>query len=218
MAVIVLGLAGCTVGKVVTPAPVTTFLAETGADTSAKVERLPFDHTSRSPAIDLGQYKYIVVRPVSINWLRKDEWEESTSAFVPDEKSYLNECGEMAKYYTTELRKAFSSPVCVFYITGTTTRPGTLILEVALTELAFGTPPSGLGSMAFEARVKDASTGKYIATVSDRRATVSKITDFNKDTYTRANEQIIKEWSKQLMEASNKELFPRVRSSIQTPF
>lgn len=216
-AFIVLGLTGCTVGKIAVPAPTSPFLTATGADTSGRIARLPFDQAWRSPDIDISQYKYIVVRPVSIHWLRKEQWEESRSPFVPDEKYYLKQCGAMAKYWTTALRKSFSSPVCVFYITENTSRPGTLILETALTEVTFGGPPSGLGSMAFEARVKDAATGKYIATVSDRRATVSKIAGLNKDTYTRANEEIFNEWSSQLMEASNKELFPTVRSSIYSP-
>ena len=210
-------LTGCTVGKIATTAPTSPFLAATGADTSGRMARLPFDHSWRSPKAEAGKYKYIVVRPVSTNWLRKEQWGESVSPLLPDRKQYLKQCNLLASYWTKSLRKAFSSPICSYYITDDTSKPGTVILEVALTEVTFGRPPAGLGSMAFEARAKDAATGKYTATIADRRATISKIADFNEKTLTRANQEIIDEWSQQLMEVSNKELFPMVRSSVFTP-
>lgn len=213
-----IALTGCTVGKVTTSAPTSPFLAATGADPAGRMARLPFDHSWRSPKAEAGKYKNIVVRPVSINWLRKEQWGESVSPLVPDRKQYLKQCALLASYWTKSLRKAFSSPICSYYITDDTSKPGTVILEVAITEVNFGKPPSGFGSMAFEARVKDAATGKYSATIADRRATVSKIADFNKKTLIRANQQIIDEWSQQLMEVSNKELFPTVTNTIFTPF
>jgi Protein of unknown function (DUF3313) len=211
-------LTGCTVGKVVTPAPTSPFLAATGTDTSARIARLPFDHSWRSPKVDASRYKYIIVKPVSIKWLLKEQWEDSASEFVPDRARYLKQSTALANYWTTSLKKMFSSPICSYYITSDSSRPGTLILEVALTEVNFGRPPAGLGNMAFEARVKDAATGKTIATVADRRATVSKIVDFNEKTLIRANQEILDQWSGQLMEASNKELFPVVHSSLSSPF
>jgi hypothetical protein len=216
-AIIFMALTSCAVQKMTTPAPASDFLVATGADPSARISRLPFDHSWRSPSSDPTRYKNIVVRPVSITWLRKEQWGDSVSEFVPDRKKYLKGCSELASYWTKSLKNAFSSPICSYYITDNTSEPNTLILEVALTEVNFGTPPAGLGSMAFEARVKDAATGKYIATAADRRATISKIVDFNKDTYTRANQEILDQWSAQLMEGSNKELFPTVKKSWSSP-
>lgn len=213
-----LGLAGCSVHKIATPAPTSAFLAVTHEDANGRISRLPFDHSWKAPQVDASLYKHIVVRPVSTKWLRKEQWGESVSEFMPDRRYYLKQCGALARYWTRSLRKAFSSPVCSYYITDSTSQPGTLILEVALTEVNFGRPPAGLGTMAFEARVKDAATGKYISTAADRRATISKIVDFSKLTLTQANEDILDQWSQQLMEASNKELFPRVGSSWSSPF
>jgi hypothetical protein len=159
-----------------------------------------------------------VVRPVTTQWLRAEQWGDSVSEFVPGRKQYVRQCGVLARYWTSSLKKAFSSPVCSYYITDSTSRPGTLILEVALTEVNFGRPPAGVGNMAFEARVKDAATGKYIAIAADRRATISKISALDQGTFTRANQALIDEWSQQLMEASNKELFPTVGSSVFSPF
>jgi hypothetical protein len=215
--IVLVGLTSCAVQKLATPAPSSEFLKATGAETSGRISRLPFDHSWRSPVSDPTQYKYIVVKPVSITWLRKEEWEGSKSEFVTDEKIYLKESRALANYWTKSLRKAFSSPICSYYITDSTAQPGTLVLEVALTEVDFGIPPAGVGTMAFEARVKDAATGKYIATAADRRATISKVVDLNKDTYSRANEEMIDQWSQQLMEASNKELFPKVSKSYSSP-
>lgn len=217
-AVIVLGLAGCTVGKIATSAPTSPFLAVTGADTTGRKARLPFDHSWRSPTADAVIYKNIVVRPVTTKWLRAEQWGDSVSEFMPDRKQYVKQCGVLARYWTSTLKKAFSSPVCSYYITESTSQPGTLILEVALTEVNFGRPPSGVGNMAFEARVKDAATGKYVAIAADRRATISKFAGLDKGNFTKANQELIDEWSQQLMEASNKELFPTVGSSVFSPF
>ena len=211
-------LTGCNVAKINSSAPTSPFLAITGADPSGRMARLPFDHSWRSPQAEAGKYKNIVVRPVSIKWLSKEQWGESVSPLVPDQKSYLKHCAVLASYWTKSLRKAYSSPVCSYYITDDASKPNTVILEVAITEITFGTPPTGFGSMAFEARVKDAATGKYAATVADRRATISKIAHFNQKALTQANQQIIDEWSQQLMEVSNKELFPTVTNSVFTPF
>jgi hypothetical protein len=213
-----LGLAGCTVQKIATPAPTSAFLAVTHAETNGRIPRLPFDHSWKASKIDASHYKHIVVRPVSNSWLRKEQWGDSVSEYVPDRRHYLKQCGLLARFWTRSLRKAFSSPLCSYYISDSTSQPGTLILEVALTEVNFGRPPAGVGTMAFEARVKDADTGKYISTAADRRATISKIVDFNQLTLTKANEEILDQWSQQLMEASNKELFPRVGSSWTSPF
>lgn len=216
-AIVLVGLTSCSVQKMATPAPSSAFLKASGADPSDRISRLPFDHSWRSPSSDPTHYKYIVVKPVSITWLRKEEWSDSRSEYIPDQKKYLKDSRGLASYWTKSLKKAFSSPICSYYITDSTARPGTLILEVALTEVDFGIPPAGLGSMAFEARVKDSATGKYIATAADRRVTISKLADFSKDTYTHANKEMIDQWSQQLMEASNKELFPKVNKFYSSP-
>jgi hypothetical protein len=64
---------------------------------------------------------------------------------------------------------------------------------------------------AFELKVRDATTGKLVATAADRRGTKLKIVDFNKLTYDKPNKEICDEWSQQLMQATNKDLFPQVK-------
>jgi hypothetical protein len=55
--------------------------------------------------------------------------------------------------------------------------------------------------------VRDADTSKIIATVADRR-----------ETQTRSAREIGDEWSRQLMETTNKELFPKVKRGASSPF
>jgi hypothetical protein len=222
------GLSGCGLDKSVTGPEPTAFLKSTGTDTKHKVERLPFQHAWRDPKMVIADYKYIVVRPVTTAYINSDQWVESKSAFVPDKRTYMKRVSALATYWNKSLSKAFSSPVCVFYKTSDTSRPGTLILEVALTEVRFDpqapaklpdpTPAgnvtsviTGLPICAFEVRVRDAATGKIVSTASDRRAPEIRVLDPNVTTGAIPNEKICDEWSQQLMEASNIDLFPKVK-------
>lgn len=222
------GLSGCGLDKSITGPVPTAFLTSTGTDTKHKVERLPFQHAWRDPKMAIANYKYIVVRPVTTAYLDMDQWEESKSAFVPNEKAYKQRVAALAKYWDKSLNKAFSSPVCVFYKTTDTSRPGTLILEVALTQvrldpespekLPVPTPVgnvtsviTGLPICAFEARVRDAASGKIVSTASDRRGPEIRVLDPDATTGAIPNQKICDEWSQQLMEASNLDLFPTVK-------
>jgi hypothetical protein len=207
----------------------TRFLASTGVDTRGKIERLPFEHAWRDPDMKISDYKYIVVRPVTTAFLKKDQWEQSKSAFVPDEWTYKKRCNELARYFSKSLNKAFSDPICVFYKTTNTSQPGTVILEVALTEVRFDTADrvdpepvpdgnvagllTGLPICTFEARVTDAATGALLTTASDRRMPEIKVIDQHGAAGAKPNERICDEWSKQLMESANIEIFPTVKRS-----
>lgn len=223
-------LAGCGLKQVASGPQPTRFLTSTGVDTTAKVERLPFKHAWRDPQMKIADYKYIVVRAVTTAFLKKGEWEQSKSAFVPDERTYTRRSTALARHFTKSLNKAFSDPICVFYKTPATSQPGTLILEVALTEVRFDPtaavavpqgPPdgnvtsllTGLPVCAFEARVTDAATGALVSTAADRRGPEIKVVDAEKATSAAPNERICDEWAKQLMESANIEIFPTVKRS-----
>lgn len=229
-AILILGLASCGVDPVTTRTEPTRFLKSTGTDMTQRVQRLPFEHSWRDPKVDITKYKNIVVRPVNTSFLRSEKWEESKSTYITSKRAYLRRTQALARYWNKSLNKSFSSPVCMFYKTTDTGRPDTLILEIALTEVRFdraapaaGTPPVPAGSVttvltgvpvcAFEARVRDASTGRLVSTAADRRGPALTVIDSNKNTFTKPNEQICDEWSDQLMKSSNIELFPKVRRS-----
>jgi hypothetical protein len=188
-----------------------------------------------STGVEVQDYQNIVVPPVTTSYLRKDKWLESGSTYVPSQEAYIKQCGALAGKFTDSLRREFSKKSSGYQLTENKSKPATLILEVALTEVTFGRPAGFVGSMvipggslvnaaaaspivAFEARVRDAASGKIVATAADRRGTRLKLIDFNQLTYQKENEEICGEWSKQLMEAPNKRLFPNVKRTWFTDF
>lgn len=229
------GLTSCSLNKLATSAEPTGFISSTGVSTSSKIKRVPFDHAWRSPDVQIQDYKHIVVSPVTTAYLRKDQWLESGSTYVPSQEAYVKQCNALAGKFTASLKSEFAKESSGYQLTQTQSKPATLILEVALTEVTFGRPAGYVGAMAvpggsllnaaaaspivaFEARVRDAASGKIVATAADRRGTRLKLIDFNQLTYQKANEEICGEWSKQLMEATNKKLFPQVKRTWFTPF
>jgi len=227
-ALLALGLGSCAVEKAVNRAEPTKFLKSTGVDPSQRSARLPFEHSWRDPAVDMTKYKYIVVRPVTTDYLRSEQWEESKSPLVKNKRAYQKRCATLASYWNKSLGKAFSSPLCMFYKTTDTSRPGTLVLEIALTEVRFnqsvpaagGTPiPSnsiisavtGPPHCAFESRTRDAATGKLVTTAADRRGPEIRILGAEETTLAKPNQAICDEWSQQLMQRSNQEIYPTVR-------
>ena len=235
IAALSLGLASCSFQKVATSARPTAFLTSSVTDTSTKIGRLPFQHSWRNPSVDLSQYQYVVLRPVTTAYLRREQWRDSYSFYVPDAPAYVKQCDALARYFSSSMRRSFSSRGSRLALTGNTAGAGTLVIEPALTEVTFGRPAGYVGSMtvpggslvnsaaaspvnAFELKVKDAATGKLVATVADRRGTRLKIVDFNQLTYDKANQEICDEWSQQLMQATNKDLFPQVKRTRFSAF
>ncbi len=227
---VALGLSSCGLENATTVPEPTGFLKSTGVDVSQHSERLPFEHSWRDPKVDMTKYKYIVVRPVTTAYLRSAKWEESKSAAIPNKRAYLKRCSALARYWDKSLAKAFSSPVCMFYKTTNISQPGTLVLEPALTEVRFDRQVSTVGAdtitpggmvsavtgppnCAFESRTRDAATGHLITTAADRRGPEIKVVPKENQRLAKSNEAICDEWSRQLMERSNTELFPKVKRS-----
>ncbi|MDP4847937.1 MAG: DUF3313 domain-containing protein [Akkermansiaceae bacterium] len=217
-AALLLALTSCGLDHAVTPAKPTELLTSTGTDTEKRSSRLPFEHSWLTQDINVLDYKNIVIRPVTTRYLHADEWERSKSASIPDQKAFVRRADQLARHFTKELNTAFSDPICLFYKTTSTSKPDTLIMEVALTDAHFPDPAVGnikeIPVCGFEARVRDAKTGKLIATVSDRRGPDLHLQ--GEDTHITDNEEICSIWARQLMEASNKEIFSSVRRKFIT--
>jgi hypothetical protein len=205
-------LASCGLGKFGSHGEPTRFLKSTGTDTSEQSRRLPFQHAWRDPSVDISKYKNIIVRPVTTSFIKKDRWVESKSKFMPTKRRYSKRCERLATHWNKSLNKSFSSPICLFYKVTEANQPHTLILEIALTEVRFAQSP--LANCAFEARVTDASNGKILATVSDRRGPSIQALAAEKKSISTLNEQICDSWSEELMQASNQELFPVVKRGL----
>lgn len=223
-------LASCALEQTATSRAPTKFLASTGSDVSKRDPRLPFEHSWRDPKVDMTKYKYMVVRPITTAYLDGGKWEESKSAVLTNKRAYLRRCDALARYWSKSLNKSFSSPLCIFYKTSDSSQPGTLILEVALTEVRFDRPPptgsdtpvsadgvvsavTGPPTCAFESRTRDAATGKLISTASDRRGPEIKVISGARKGFAQPNEAICDEWSQQLMQRSNREIYPTVGRS-----
>lgn len=195
----------------------TKFLTSTGTDTNARNSRLPFEHSWRNPGMDVSRYKNIVIRPVTVKYLHTENWERSKSAEIPNQKAFERRARRLAEHFTTRLNISFSDPICLFYKTSDTSKPDTLILEVALTEVHFrdlAEKPLDTAFCGFEAKVTDSRTGKLLKTVADRRGPDLHITEGN--THLTDSKEICAIWARQLMEASNKEIFANVRRKLIT--
>ncbi|MEP2774474.1 MAG: DUF3313 family protein [Luteolibacter sp.] len=217
-AVVLLALTSCGLDHALSPAEPTEFLTSTGTDTKKRSSRLPFEHAWLSSEINVHDYKNIVIRPVTTRYLHVDEWERSKSASIPTQKAFKKRADQLARHFTKELNIAFTDPICLFYKTESTSKPETLILEVALTDAHFpdadATNLKEIPVCGFEARVRDAKTGELVATVSDRRG--PDLHFHGDDTHMTDNEEICSIWARQLMEASNKEIFSSVRRKFIT--
>ncbi len=210
-----LALSSCGLDQAVIPTEPTKFLTSTGTDTTHRIDRLPFQHSWRDQSVDISKYKNIVIRPVTTRYLRRDRWEASKSKEIPNQRAFERRAEDLARHFTRQLNIAFYDPICVFYKTTDTSKPNTLILEVALTEARFPDPalkPLDIPLCAFEARVRDARTGKLFSTAADRRGPDLLIGD-EKPRIT-DNKEICSIWARQLMESSNKEIFAKVRRKI----
>ncbi len=234
-AAIPLSLVSCAIKSTTTGVQHTSFLANKGVGNTTPLARLPFQHSWRDPKVKIDQYKNIIVRPVTLSYLKPGQWTQSKSPWIPNERSFLKNSGNLAKFWHKALKKSFSSPVCSYYLTEDASLPQTLILEVALTEITFARPAPKVGAtsvpagsllapintpplVAFEARVKDASTGKIIATASDLRTDRLAIREITKANLAQTNREICQQWSEQLMQATNRELFAKVKGSWFSPF
>ena len=207
----------CGIEQKIIPLQPTKFLTSTGVDTSKNISRLPFEHSWVSPEYSSDDYKHIVVRPVTTKFLDTSKWENSQSPDIVSEKAYKKRVDALARHFSKQLDVAFSDPICIFYRTEDTSEPKTLILEVALTDAHFPDPslePLEIPVCAFEARVRDAKTGKLISTAADRRGPDLRLDGAN--TELTDNKEICSIWARQLMEASNKEIFATVRRELIT--
>ena len=220
---IVFSLGACGLNQTASRTEPTQFLKSTGVDRSLRAARLPFEHSWRDPSVDMAKYKHMVVRPVTTSYLRSELWEQSKSTAIPSRRAYQMRCRKLARHWDRSLDQSFSSPICMFYKTNDTTKAGTLVLEVALTEVRFeqeagsdATIPN-LPICAFESRTRDAATGRLISTASDRRGPGLRSPHANASSLT-SNEAICDEWSQQLMQRSNREIFPVVKRRLFSLF
>ena len=188
----------------------TAFLNAPGVDPSSKLENLPFLHSWVSAEMQGKVYSKIMVAPVVSSYVSTDNWKLSESVAIEDQETYANEVKALADFTTEKLTEALKDSSQKRYQVVTTASPGTLIIEMALTEVVFGNPIAAAGALAapipgtavvlsavtdpsvsYEVRLRDASSKKIIATAADRAFSTKRLVNFNKLTATSACRDIM---------------------------
>jgi hypothetical protein len=215
--------------RTITQAEPTAFLAATGAPSTGKIARLPFDHAWVKPGLDATVYGKVFLRPINLSHLNADAWEESMGIQLTSREAFLGNARDVARQWDRSLREAFQSPDSRLKVVDSPGGEGTLVLEIALTEIVFGRPETYVASMAvtgggiaesamlapttaFEASIRDGRTGELLATAADRRGTRIKVVDFNRLYIDKANSETCADWSLEIVRALNKQMFPVVKA------
>jgi hypothetical protein len=184
---------------------------------------VPFNRFWRKPGVDWAKYDGIYVADINTAYMLKmTDWQKG------DRKDTIEkDVATLAAYSRASVMKAFrDDPKHRFQvIDATTTRPHTLVYEVALIEVvpskvllnALGYAPFFIGTgislvrdigndkstAAFEARVRDASSGEIIMLAADREAEQFAVVDVRGLTWYSDAEGIMDEWSKQFVEVAS---------------
>jgi hypothetical protein len=196
----------------------------TTAEMMDKDPEVPFHKTWHKPDVDLAKYKRLYVAPVNTEYmLQQTEWQKGQN------KEQI-EAGvqELAKFTRETVEKDFrEDPNHRFEVIAEPSKaPDTLIFEIALTEVIpskvvlnhLGYVPFGIGlsiravrtvaadqsSVAFEARVSDASTREIILMAADRQSDQFSPISVRGLTWYSHAETMIEQWSKQFVLVANR--------------
>ncbi len=219
LALLLAALVACKGG----PAPPSGFLES--PERMATDEELPFDKGWREPGVDWTPYTEIMVAPVNTNYLMEMSWWGGLS-FAGDRRKDARELG---LYLQSRMFDAFESDPRQRYkpLAFAEEEPGpeTLLLELALVEIVppkmvlklLGGPTGlGTGTVAIEARIRDATSQKVLAMFADRRTTKRGVLNLPRTSWTSHAEEIIDDWSVELVEIANRRPGERVEGA--SPF
>jgi hypothetical protein len=191
---------------------------------------VPFNRFWREPNVDWKQYENVYIAPVNTAYMLKmTDWQKG------DRKETIQkDVATLADYSRTSMMKAFRDDPNHRYtvVDSPTTRPHTLVYEVALIEVvpskvllnALGYAPFFIGtgislvrdigndksSAAFEARVRDGATGRIVMLAADREAEQFAIVDTRGLTWYSDAEGIMDQWSKEFVAVAEKKPGERI--------
>lgn len=183
---------------------------------------LPFNKAWIKKDLDWKAYKAIYIKPVNTAFLMEsDAWKQHFR------QGHMKEdAQEIARYMEDRFRSAFSTePENQFRVVGYP-EPGSLTLDLALTELVPGNvalealryAPYGGGAaatvlsratgavstVAFEAKVRDSKSGTVVAMFADRETQKFKFVDFKGFTWYGNAKNTIDEWADHFVLVVNK--------------
>ena len=184
---------------------------------------IPFDRYWRKPGLDLKSYTKLYVSEVNTAYMLKmTDWQQGERQGQIEKDVHT-----LALYTRGSIIKAFrEDPRHRFEVIDAPTQdPHALVLELALIEVipskvllnTLGYAPFFIGtgitvartiaddksSAAFEARVRDASTGEVVMLAADRESQTYTIVDLRGLTWYSDAEEIIDNWSKAFVLIAN---------------
>lgn len=222
-------LSGCAVSQRM-ESPPSTFIED--APLKERLENMPFDHSWLVPDSVERNYDSVLIMPVRYDLLPKGAWKQSSSIYLNSEEAYLHEAKVLAGYFTRQLLEELEKvPNPRFKVVSSPT-PSTLIVSIALTEIEFSHPVTRAAALAapvpgvdmalnaitdphasFAARFTESKSGELIASAADKRFPPVRIIDLNKLTITSSTREIVKQWSRELAEAIQKDRFSKIEKS-----
>jgi hypothetical protein len=219
LVIVTLGLTGCDSMKA-KPSQGAGFVP---MEEMAKREDIPFNKFWVKAGIDWKPYKSVYIKGVSTKYLLEANWWQTN--FRQDEMEA--DARKIAQYMHDKFVEAFRKDPQNRFAVVTSPGPGSLTLELALTELVPSNPvlealsvaaPYGSGvavqagakqsgakaTVAFEAKIIDTDTGAVLAMAADREQ--GKVAPINLRALTWYGEAnvIIDEWAAQFVQIANK--------------
>jgi hypothetical protein len=194
---------------------------------------IPFHKVWRKPGVDMTKYTRLYVAPVNTEYmLQQTEWQKGER-----KKQIEDDVKELGVYTKQSIEKAFKEDPRHRYtvLDAPTKDPGTLQFEIAITEVvpskvvlnALGYAPFGIGmaisavrmvahdqsTAAFEARVRDASTGEIIQMAADRESEQFAPISVRGLTWYSHAKTMIDQWSKQFVEVANRKQNEKIKDT-----
>lgn len=189
----------------------------------SRQEDLPFQRVWLKEGTDWDQYKAIYIKDVNVQYLMQAAWWQNNFRRDDMEK----DARTIARTMQEKFREAFRTDPKKRFQVVASPQPGSLTLELALTELVPSNPvleavsiaaPYGSGvavqavaresgskaTVAFEAKVQDTTTGTVLAMAADREQ--GKLAPINLRALTWYGEAnvIIDEWAGQFVDIANR--------------
>ncbi len=183
---------------------------------------LPFNKAWVKKDLNWKQYQTIYVKPVNTGYLMEtDAWKENFR------QGHMKEdAQELGRYMEDRFRGAFVTGADNQFRVVSSPEPGSLTLDLALTELVPSNvvlealryaPYGGMAAatllsrttgavctVAFEAKVRDSKSGTVVAMFADRETQKFKIVDFKAFTWYGNAKNTIDEWADQFVLVVNK--------------
>jgi hypothetical protein len=183
----------------------------------------PFNKAWVKAGVDWDKYKTIYIKDINTRYLMEANWWQQNFRREDMEQDTNN----IARFMQDKFRESFKNDPNKLYQVLNAPEPGSLILEMALTELVPSNPvleavsiaaPYGSGvavqiaakesgakaTVAFEARLLDTDTATVLVMVADREQ--GKVAPINLRALTWYGEAnlIIEEWADQMVQVANK--------------